>query len=60
EGNILACQIAHTIYKVKKKIARIRTGEYLGNDDFKAIIPISFCRCKKWQWIGYLSVKMFC
>ncbi|KAA0445757.1 MAG: Trk system potassium transporter TrkA [Candidatus Thioglobus sp.] len=42
EGNILACQIAHTIYKVKKKIARIRTGEYLGNDDFKAIIPIDF------------------
>ncbi|RUA06223.1 MAG: Trk system potassium transport protein TrkA, partial [Gammaproteobacteria bacterium] len=25
EGNMLACQIAHTLYGVNKKIARIRT-----------------------------------
>lgn len=42
EGNILACQIAHTIYKVSKKIARIRTSEYLNHDGFEAIAPIDF------------------
>lgn len=42
EGNILACQIAHTIYKVDKKIARIRTSEYLSHNEFKAIAPIDF------------------
>ncbi|WXU00699.1 MAG: Trk system potassium uptake protein TrkA [Catillopecten margaritatus gill symbiont] len=42
EGNILACQIAHTLYKVGKKIARIRTSEYLNHDGFEAITPIDF------------------
>ncbi|SFV84916.1 Trk system potassium uptake protein TrkA [hydrothermal vent metagenome] len=42
ESNILACQIAHKIYKVGKKIARIRTSEYLNNEEFKTIAPIDF------------------
>jgi len=29
EGNMLACQMAHTLYQVDKKIARVRTAEYL-------------------------------
>lgn len=42
EGNILACQMAHTIYKVDKKIARIRTSEYLSHNEFETIAPIDF------------------
>ena len=29
ERNMVACRMAHTLYNVKKKIARIRTTEYL-------------------------------
>lgn len=42
ERNILACQIADTIFKVGKKIARIRTSEYLNQDEFTPIAPIDF------------------
>ena len=44
ERNMLACQMAHTLYKVDKKIARIRTGEFLKNEDLFApyAIPIDF------------------
>ncbi|HIM57718.1 MAG TPA: Trk system potassium transporter TrkA [Gammaproteobacteria bacterium] len=44
EDNMLACQMAHTLYQVDKKIARVRTAEYrhrkeLFSDD---AIPIDF------------------
>jgi len=44
ERNMLACQLAHTLYKVDKKIARIRTAEFLKNEDLFApyAIPIDF------------------
>lgn len=44
EGNILACQMAHTLYNVDKKIARIRTAEYLNHDKLFSdqAIPIDF------------------
>lgn len=44
EANMLACQIAHTLYNVKKKIARIRTSEYLHSPELfsKNAIPIDF------------------
>ncbi|SMN15905.1 Trk system potassium uptake protein TrkA [uncultured Candidatus Thioglobus sp.] len=44
EGNMLACQMAHTLYKVGKKIARIRTAEYLHHDKLfsNQAIPIDF------------------
>lgn len=44
EGNMLACQIAHTLYGVNKKIARIRTTEYLHHDKLFSnyAIPIDF------------------
>jgi trk system potassium uptake protein TrkA len=44
EGNMLACQMAHTLYQVDKKIARIRTAEYLHRKELfgDAAIPIDF------------------
>lgn len=44
ESNILACQMAHTLYNVDKKIARIRTAEYLHHDKLfsNQAIPIDF------------------
>jgi trk system potassium uptake protein TrkA len=44
ETNMLACQMAHTLYKVGKKIARIRTTEYLYNPELfdEKAIPIDF------------------
>lgn len=44
EGNMLACQMAHTLYGVNKKIARIRTAEYLHHDTLFSdkAIPIDF------------------
>ncbi|AYQ57191.1 Trk system potassium uptake protein TrkA [Bathymodiolus thermophilus thioautotrophic gill symbiont] len=44
EGNMLACQMAHTLYNVGKKIARIRTAEYLYHDKLFSdyAIPIDF------------------
>ncbi len=44
EGNMLACQMAHTLYNVGKKIARIRTAEYLHHDKLFSnyAIPIDF------------------
>ncbi|CAC9527899.1 Trk potassium uptake system protein TrkA [uncultured Gammaproteobacteria bacterium] len=44
EGNMLACQMAHTLYNVDKKIARIRTAEYLYHDKLfsNQAIPIDF------------------
>ncbi len=44
EGNILACQMAHTLYQVDKKIARIRTAEYLHRKELFSpnAIPIDF------------------
>ena len=46
EINMLICQIAHSIFKVPKKIARIRSQEYL-NPKFKSLfnkenLPIDF------------------
>ncbi len=42
EQNMIACQMAHSLYNVKKKIARIRTIEYLKHDELfnKSAIPI--------------------
>ncbi|SMN11735.1 Trk system potassium uptake protein TrkA [uncultured Candidatus Thioglobus sp.] len=44
EGNMLACQMAHTLYNVEKKIARIRTADYLHHDKLFSdkAIPIDF------------------
>ena len=44
EGNMLACQMAHTLYQVDKKVARIRTAEYLHRKALFAddAIPIDF------------------
>ncbi|SMM98162.1 Trk system potassium uptake protein TrkA [uncultured Candidatus Thioglobus sp.] len=44
EGNMLACQMAHTLYNVNKKIARIRTADYLHHDKLFSdqAIPIDF------------------
>ncbi len=44
EDNILACQMAHILYGVNKKIARIRTAEYLHHDKLFSdhAIPIDF------------------
>ncbi len=44
EGNMLACQMAHTLYQVDKKVARIRTAEYLHRKELFSpnAIPIDF------------------
>jgi len=44
EGNMLACQMAHTLYQVDKKVARIRTAEYLHRKELfsDSAIPIDF------------------
>jgi len=44
ENNMIACQIAHTLYKVNKKIARIRAIEYLKRAELfsSSAIPIDF------------------
>ena len=44
EGNMLACQMAHTLYQVEKKVARVRTAEYLHRKELFApdAIPIDF------------------
>ncbi len=44
EGNMLACQMAHTLYQVDKKVARIRTSAYLHREELFAdnAIPIDF------------------
>lgn len=44
EGNMVACRMAHTLYQVDKKIARIRTAEYLHRKELFAddAIPIDF------------------
>jgi trk system potassium uptake protein TrkA len=44
ETNMLACQMAHTLYGVEKKIARIRTSEYLHKKELFTVsaIPIDF------------------
>ncbi len=44
EGNMLACQMAHTLYRVDKKIARVRTAEYLHRKELFSndAIPIDF------------------
>lgn len=44
EGNMLACQMAHTLYRVEKKVARIRTAEYLHREELFSpnAIPIDF------------------
>ncbi len=44
EKNMIACQTAHTLYNVGKKIARIRTSEYLHHKKLfsKNAIPIDF------------------
>ncbi|QKQ23846.1 Trk system potassium transporter TrkA [Candidatus Ruthia endofausta] len=44
EGNMLACQMAHTLYQVEKKVARIRTAEYLHRKELFSpnAIPIDF------------------
>ncbi len=44
ESNMVACQMAHVLYKVQKKIARIRSSEYLHYQKlFSAdAIPIDF------------------
>jgi trk system potassium uptake protein TrkA len=41
---MLACQMAHTLYQVDKKVARIRTAEYLHREELFApdAIPIDF------------------
>lgn len=44
ERNMIACRMAHTLYHVDKKIARIRTTEYLLKDELfsQDNIPIDF------------------
>lgn len=44
EANMLACQMAHTLYQVDKKIARVRTSEYLHRKKLFSdnAIPIDF------------------
>jgi len=44
EDNMLACQMAHTLYQVDKKIARVRTAEYLHRKELFSndAIPIDF------------------
>ena len=44
EGNMLACQMAHTLYQVDKKVARVRTAEYLHRKELftDSAIPIDF------------------
>ncbi|MBE8189556.1 MAG: Trk system potassium transporter TrkA [Candidatus Thioglobus sp.] len=44
ESNMLACQMAHTLYQVDKKVARIRTAEYLHRKELfsSSAIPIDF------------------
>lgn len=44
EGNMLSCQMAHTLYQVDKKIARVRTAEYLHRKELFSndAIPIDF------------------
>jgi len=44
EGNMLACQMAHTLYQVDKKVARVRTAEYLHRKELFSdnAIPIDF------------------
>ena len=44
EDNMLACQMAHTLYRVNKKIARIRTAEYLHRKELFSdeAVPIDF------------------
>jgi trk system potassium uptake protein TrkA len=44
ERNMVACRMAHTLYNVKKKIARIRTTEYLLRPEIVSndALPIDF------------------
>jgi trk system potassium uptake protein TrkA len=44
ECNVLSCQIAHTLYQVDKKVARIRTAQYLHRKELFSdnAIPIDF------------------
>ncbi len=44
ESNMLACQMAHTLYRVDKKVARVRTAEYLHRKELFSddAIPIDF------------------
>jgi trk system potassium uptake protein TrkA len=44
ERNMLACQLAHTLYKVEKKVARVRTAQYLDKKELftESAIPIDF------------------
>ena len=44
ERNMVACRMAHTLYNVKKKIARIRTTEYLLRPEIFSndALPIDF------------------
>jgi len=44
ERNMVACRMAHTLYNVKKKIARIRTTEYLVRPEIFSndALPIDF------------------
>ncbi len=44
ESNMLACQMAHTLYQVDKKVARVRTAEYLHRKELFSddAIPIDF------------------
>lgn len=44
ERNMVACRMAHTLYNVKKKIARIRTTEYLLRPEIftNDALPIDF------------------
>ena len=44
ESNMVACRIAHTIYNVKNKIARVRNVEYLHKPELfsKSTVPIDF------------------
>ncbi len=57
EGNILACQMAHTLYQVQKKIARIRTAEYLLRAELFApdAIPIDFVITPEDLVTGYVE-----
>jgi trk system potassium uptake protein TrkA len=44
ESNMVACRMAYTLYKVEKKIARIRTAEYLHRPELfsHSAVPIDF------------------
>jgi len=44
ESNMVACRMAHTLYNIEKKIARIRTSEYLHRPELfsHSAVPIDF------------------